>query len=114
MYMNNLRRAAVAVCAAGVLSAIAVSPASATGKAQVYTNQSEAGRVNYWSSTDDFRVSDTKCDGRSVYAQYQRARGADANPASQRRLPHLQGLQPQLHQWADHQVPGLRQHSRPT
>ncbi|MFE4539315.1 hypothetical protein ACFRKB_30345 [Streptomyces scopuliridis] len=73
MYMNNLRRAAMAACAAGAISLIVVSPASATGKAQVYTNQSEAGRVTYWTSTDDFRVSDTKCDSRSVYAQYQRA-----------------------------------------
>ncbi|MEU0693865.1 hypothetical protein ABZ349_07735 [Streptomyces niveus] len=73
MFMNNLRRAAMAACAAGAVSLIAVSPASATDKAQVYTNQSEAGRVNYWTSSHDFRVSDTKCDGRSVYAQYQRA-----------------------------------------
>ncbi|MFB7275105.1 hypothetical protein [Streptomyces sp. NPDC056244] len=73
MYMNNLRRAAMVACAAGAISLIAVSPASATGKAQVYTNQSEAGRVNYWTSSHDFRVSDTKCDGRSIYAQYQRA-----------------------------------------
>ncbi|WP_181801909.1 hypothetical protein [Streptomyces shenzhenensis] len=73
MYVRNLARAAVAVCAVGVVTVMVTVPASATGKASVYTNSVERGRVNYWTSTDDFRVSDTSCDGHSVYAQYQRA-----------------------------------------
>src|SRR4051812_18363724 len=47
--------------------------ASATGKASAWYLGHEAARVNYWSSTDDFRVSDVRCDGESVYAQYERA-----------------------------------------
>ncbi|MGW5496758.1 hypothetical protein [Streptomyces olivaceoviridis] len=76
MDTRTLARTAVAVCAAGVVSAMATAPASATGNASVYTNGTERGRVNYWSGTDDFRVSDTSCDGRSVYTEYQRAQGS--------------------------------------
>ncbi|MGP4010771.1 hypothetical protein [Streptomyces sp. 4N124] len=73
MQTRNLGRAAVAACAAGVMSVMAMAPASATGQASVYIGSVERARVNYWTSTDDFRVSDTSCDDRKVYAQYQRA-----------------------------------------
>lgn len=73
MNKQALLRTGITLCAVGIASVMAVGPASATGKASVYTGQREAGRVNYWTNTDDFRVSDTSCDGKSVYAQYQRA-----------------------------------------
>ncbi|MGV9252828.1 hypothetical protein [Streptomyces sp. NPDC003697] len=58
--------------------AVVTASASASGQVTVQTGspRSEAARVNYWSSTDDFRVSDTKCDGNDVYAQYRRAGAA--------------------------------------
>ncbi|MFF8908080.1 hypothetical protein [Streptomyces olivaceoviridis] len=69
---------------------MAMAPVSATGNASVYTNGTERGRVNYRSGTDDFRVSDTSCDGRSVYTQYQRA------GASTVRLNHKGGCGTQV------------------
>ncbi|MFD8280460.1 hypothetical protein ACFV47_14840 [Streptomyces solisilvae] len=73
MSVHTFCRAAVAVTAVGVLSLFEIGTASATGKASAWYMGHEAARVNYWSSTDDFRLSDIACDGNSVYAQYQRA-----------------------------------------
>lgn len=73
MSVRHLTRAAVAVASIGVLSFLQIGSASATGKTSAYYLGKEAARVNYLSSTDDFRVSDTLCDGYSSYAQYQRA-----------------------------------------
>ncbi|MFG2884671.1 hypothetical protein ACGFYV_20675 [Streptomyces sp. NPDC048297] len=73
MSIRNLSRAAVAVTSIGVLGILQIGSASASGKTSAYSMGREAARVTYWSSTDDFRVSDTLCDGHSVYAQYQRA-----------------------------------------
>lgn len=66
-------RAVAAAFAAGTLSLLAATPAAASGFATVHTGtpSTQAGRVHFWSSTDDFRVVDTKCDRRPVYAQYQ-------------------------------------------
>lgn len=73
MNYRNLTRATVAVASVGVLALLQVGSASATGKTSAWSQGKEAARVNYWSSTDDFRLSDTLCDGHAVYAQYQRA-----------------------------------------
>ncbi|MGY3676436.1 hypothetical protein [Streptomyces sp. TE33382] len=73
MTSKHTYRVGLAAVATGLLSVVAIAPASATGQTSVYTDGREAGRVNYWSSTDDFRVSDTKCDGHTVHAEYQRA-----------------------------------------
>lgn len=72
--MNRISRVTTMVTT-GVLSGVLLlnGQASATGSTSAWYLGNEAARVNYWSSTDDFRVSDTMCDGHSVYAQYQRA-----------------------------------------
>lgn len=90
VHLRRLGRAGVTVIAAAIVSVAAVTPASATGQASVYDRQAEAGRVNYFRTGPnhyyfDFRVSDTQCDGHSVYAQYQRA------GASRRTLPNSGG-----------------------
>ncbi|MCF3128820.1 hypothetical protein [Streptomyces olivochromogenes] len=71
---RQLYRAFLVASSAGLTVALSTATASASGQVTVQTGspRSEAARVNYWSSTDDFRVSDTKCDGNDVYAQYRR------------------------------------------
>lgn len=74
MPMRAFYRSVIALTTVGVLSICDIGTASATGKASVYDRTGrESARVNYWSGSDVFRVSDTRCDAMGAYAQYQRA-----------------------------------------